>query len=729
MATGAVDQRQDAAQLVAKELGSECVERVDKEVVDYVVDVLADKSTSNGDIVELLAPFFAEMDPSKTIESAEELARRLRVTLVGEDVNEEALYSNPKRLSAPTRLGTGISFVQRKTKSRIDDKSGGNANTTLDRSKEAAKRKDAAMIRKAQRTGGQLKHPLYENSPSVASTKVKIPVGTKDVRIEGIDLAFGGISLLESATLQLSYGRKYGVVGRNGVGKSTLMKALARRELPISDSLDLLYVEQEIAGDSRTPVEIVLSSDTERQDLLEEEKAILGDEKGAEEMAPETSARLEEIYKRLGALDVEGAEARASAILAGLGFSPENRDKPSNEFSGGWRMRIALACALFREPNLLLLDEPTNHLDLYAVLWLADYLQQWPHTLVVVSHDRDFLNSVCTDIIYIKDKQLQPYAGNYDDFEKARNDRLKEMMRTAEAQEMKRKHVQKFVDRFRYNAKRAAMAQSRIKLLQRMEEDKIVLPGEEEEFSFDFPEPERLAGSHGALILQNVKFGYKTGEAQEPNKILFDNLDFSINMDSRSVIVGPNGAGKSTLLKLLIEENVPLDGELRKSPKLRIGYFSQHHIDQLVLWRTPLEHLKVVFPSAGVPELRGHLSKLGVSAEMALRPINTLSGGQKSRVALAGITYIKPHIYVLDEPTNHLDIETIDALVEALNEFNGGVVLVTHDARLISTVCDEIFICEDGQVKAFPGDFREYRAELSKRLIKPQFKPKVDKNV
>uniref|UniRef100_A0A7S3EQX5 Probable ATP-dependent transporter ycf16 n=1 Tax=Rhodosorus marinus TaxID=101924 RepID=A0A7S3EQX5_9RHOD len=714
--------------MLENELGKENVVSVDDEVLDYVINILMNTSTGKDEIIELLAPFFTEIDAARSLEESTALARSVRKELFGEEEENDAAYLNPKRLAAPTRMGSGYSVARRGK---------GQSNTTrdwkssLDRSREAAKRKDAAMLRKAQRTGAALKRPLYESTPSVAALETKIQVGTKDVRVEGIDLSFGGISLLESATLQLSYGRKYGVVGRNGIGKSTLLKALARRELPVSDSLDLLYVEQEIAGDERSALQIVLASDTEREELLEEEKEILAvDEAGSSDLKPEAAARLEEIYKRLGAIDVEGAQARASSILAGLGFSTVNQSKPSNEFSGGWRMRIALACALFREPNLLLLDEPTNHLDLYAVLWLADYLNQWPHTLVVVSHDRDFLNSVCTDVIYIKDKQLQPYAGNYDDFEKARNERVKDMLRTAEAQEMKRKHVQKFVDRFRYNAKRAAMAQSRIKMLTRMEENKIVLPGEEEDFAFEFPEPEKLAGSHGALVLQGVEFGYKAADSSDkPTKILFENLDFSVNMDSRTVIVGPNGAGKSTLLKLLIEENIPLSGDFRKSPKMRIGYFSQHHIDQLVLWRTPLEHMKVVFPSSTAPELRGHLSKLGVSNEMALRPISTLSGGQKSRVALSVITYSKPHILILDEPTNHLDIETIDALVTSLNEFGGGVVLVTHDARLISTVCDEIYICEDGMVKGFPGDFREYREQLGKRLVKPNFKGKVDKNV
>jgi ATP-binding cassette, subfamily F, member 3 len=276
---------------------------------------------------------------------------------------------------------------------------------------------------------------------------------------------------------------------------------------------------------------------------------------------------------------------------------------------------------------------------------------------------------------------------------------------------MKRAHVQKFVDKFRFNAKRAQMAQSRIKMLARMEEDRVVMPGEEEEFSFSFPEPGALTGSHGAIQICDVSFKYPGTE-----RYLFRHMDFNVNMQSRICLLGPNGAGKSTIMKMLIGENIATEGEVRRSQKIRIGYFAQHHVETLVLWRTPLEHMKVLFPDSAMPELRGHLTKLGVKNDQALRPINTLSGGQKSRVALAAITYARPHILMLDEVSNHLDIESIDAIIAALNEFSGGVLLITHDARLISAVVDEIWICENEQVKKFPGDFREYREMMVKRM-------------
>lgn len=255
-------------------------------------------------------------------------------------------------------------------------------------------------------------------------------------------------------------------------------------------------------------------------------------------------------------------------------------------------MRISLACALFVEPTLLLLDEPSNHLDAMTVIWLGDYLSRWPHTIACVSHDRAFLNEICTDVIHVKYCKLHIYAGNYDDFEKTRRERMKELERSAESQEMRRAHMQKFVDKFRYNAKRATMAQSRLKMLQRMDADRVVLPSEEEEFEFDFPEPGALTGSHASVQICDVTFGYDGQDA------LFKNLDFSVNMDSRTVLLGPNGAGKSTLLKLLLGENLPQEGEVKRSSKLRLGYFSQHHIETLVLWRTPLEHMKVFFSCA-----------------------------------------------------------------------------------------------------------------------------------
>ncbi|PXF45383.1 ABC transporter F family member 3 [Gracilariopsis chorda] len=685
---------------------------LDSAVVQYLTSALADSAAAEDEVVDIVSIFLPQINPEIALSKSEEIARNIRRQLHGaptEDTTREKLV----RLSKATRLGASVGIDSGRRKSVGTRQHAGNANQTLDRSAEAERAKEAAAVRRARRVGAQVK--TYQSEATVSSVKAKYTPGSSDIHIEGLDLAFGGMSLLEGAELHIPYGRRVGVVGRNGCGKTTLMRAIARRELPIPEDMDSVYVEQEIAGSEKTPLEVVLESDVERQELLTEEEELNEKMEEAEaagkEPEPAVTARLAEVYERLGQMDADKAKARAASILDGLGFSDHAMTNQTvNEFSGGWRMRISLASALFLEPRLLLLDEPSNHLDAMTVIWLGDYLSRWPHTIACVSHDRAFLNEICTDVIHVKDHKLHPYSGNYDDFEKARRERMKELERVAESQEMKRAHIQKFVDKFRYNAKRASMAQSRLKMLQRMDEDRVVLPSEEEEFSFTFPDPGALTGSHASVQICEVAFGYQGQD------LLFQNLDFSINMDSRTVLLGPNGAGKSTLLKLLLGENIPIEGEVKKSPKLRIGYFSQHHMDTLVLWRTPLEHMKVIFPDAIMPELRSHLAKLGVRNDQALRPINTLSGGQKSRVALAVITFQKPHILILDEPTNHLDIETLDSLIMALNSFNGGLLVVTHDARLVQSVCDTIYVCEDGRVTEFKGEYQEYRKQMVDRL-------------
>uniref|UniRef100_A0A7S0ZJ44 Probable ATP-dependent transporter ycf16 n=1 Tax=Timspurckia oligopyrenoides TaxID=708627 RepID=A0A7S0ZJ44_9RHOD len=746
MVSAVVDSVRKSEDLLRVSLGNEVVDAVDRAVVEFICRVVGEGTSLEHELIEIAAAFIPHIDPSIDYEDAVRIVRDIRSNFVtlsedgsGESANDvSGGNAAPARLKQPSRLGAAVSLQARgltdptknNRSSKVVLQAGGNANATLDRSNEAATSKEMSRLRRMRRAGKDTRAAM-ESLASVSARNGNPLAGSVDVRMEGVDISFGGLTLLEGAAIKLAHGRRYGVTGRNGIGKSTLLKAIARRELPLPEDMDVLFVEQEVAGDDRSALQCVLDAHVERKELLETLAELEKD--AAEETtdnAEESTARraeIQEVYERLEALGADGSEeARASAILAGLGFDPEMQKRPSRAFSGGWRMRISIASALFVEPKLLLLDEPTNHLDLHTVLWLSDYLQEWPHTIVVVSHDRDFLNEVCTDMVYVKDKKLHAYSGNYNDFERARAEQLKELLRSAESQEMRRKHVQSFVDRFRYNAKRASMAQSRIKLLQKMEENRVSLPSEDAEFAFDFPDPGALTGSHAAIVLAGVSFAYPTrksnvdGESPSvptvPQKLLFSNLDFSVNTDSRVALVGANGSGKSTIVKLLLGENVPLSGELRRSPKLRVGYFSQHHVDQLVLWRTPLEHMKVLFPDGAAPELRAHLANLGVGAELSMRPINTLSGGQKSRVALAAITYSRPHLLLLDEPTNHLDIETIDALVEALNTFAGGVLVVSHDSRLLSCVCDEIFVVDNGSVEKFPGDFREYRESLMRNM-------------
>eukprot|EP01087_Luapelamoeba_hula_P000956 TRINITY_DN1071_c0_g1_i1.p1 TRINITY_DN1071_c0_g1~~TRINITY_DN1071_c0_g1_i1.p1 ORF type:complete len:729 (+),score=122.78 TRINITY_DN1071_c0_g1_i1:250-2187(+) len=528
---------------------------------------------------------------------------------------------------------------------------------------------------------------------------------SRDLKLLTFDLDLAGKQLLKDASLQLSFGRRYGLVGRNGMGKTTLLRHIAGRDIPgLPDSMQILHVEQEAVGSDTTVLDSVLEADIERAALLKEEKEILAVKKdGGDDM------RLVRIYQRLEEIDADKAEARASAILAGLGFSAAAQQRPTREFSGGWRMRMALSRALFCQPDLLLLDEPTNMLDIQAVLWLENYLQTWPHTLLVVSHDRTFLNNVVTDIIHLNHQTLTPYHGDYDTFEKTRMERLKNQHKALEAQEKQRAHVQQFIDKFRFNAKRASLVQSRIKMLNKMD----IIPAliDDPTCSFTFPEPEELPPP--LIQFDEVYFSYDKGRQgrTEPENI-FNKITFDLDMDSRIALVGANGAGKTTLLKLITGELKQKAGNLFIHRRIRFATFSQHHVDQLDMDLTPLEFFIQNFPGSDPQVYRAHLGRYGLSGDLALQPTHTLSGGQKSRVAFAIMGWLKPHFLILDEPTNHLDVETVDVLAMALNSFTGGLVMVSHDERLITNVCNELWVVNDGLVYPHSGDFASYKKTI-----------------
>ncbi|GAW13864.1 hypothetical protein ANO14919_032550 [Xylariales sp. No.14919] len=544
---------------------------------------------------------------------------------------------------------------------------------------------------------------------------------TKDIKIENADVSIGGTRILTDTDLTLAYGHRYGLVGNNGVGKSTLLRALSRRELPIPTHISILHVEQEITGDDTSALQAVLDADVWRKVLMRDQTEITTRLAQIEAQRPsmaDTSAdaskldrdrealdqKLGDIQTKLAEMESDKAEPRAASILAGLGFSPERQQFATKTFSGGWRMRLALARALFCEPDLLLLDEPSNMLDVPSITFLSNYLQTYPSTVLVVSHDRAFLNEVATDIIHQHSERLDYYRGaNFESFYATREERKKIAKKEYENNAAQRAHLQAFIDKFRYNAGKAAEAQSRIKKLERMP----ILQPPEAEYSvkFKFPEVEKL--SPPIVQMSGVTFGYT------PDNILLKDVDLDVQLDSRIGIVGPNGAGKTTILKLLIGKLAATQGLISQNSRLRIGFFAQHHVDALDLTMSAVSFMAKTYPGRSDEEYRRQLGSFGITGTTGLQKMEVLSGGQKSRVAFACLALTQPHILVLDEPSNHLDIEAMDALAEALNEFEGGVLMVSHDVTMLQTVCKNLWVCENGTVWKFPGDVQQYKKRIA----------------
>ncbi|KAK4166421.1 hypothetical protein QBC43DRAFT_232896 [Cladorrhinum sp. PSN259] len=544
---------------------------------------------------------------------------------------------------------------------------------------------------------------------------------SKDIKLDNIDVSIGGLRILTDTTLTLSYGHRYGLVGNNGIGKSTLLRALSRRDVAIPTHISILHVEQEITGDDTPALQAVLDADVWRKVLLKEQAEItqkLADIEAQRTSLADTSTdaakldkdrealdnRLGDIQGKLAEMESDKAESRAASILAGLGFSPERQQHATKTFSGGWRMRLALARALFCEPDLLLLDEPSNMLDVPSITFLSNYLQGYPSTVLVVSHDRAFLNEVATDIIHQHSMRLDYYrSANFDTFYATKEERKKVAKREYENQMAQRAHLQAFIDKFRYNAAKSSEAQSRIKKLERMP----VLEAPEAEYSvkFKFPDVEKL--STPIVQMSEVTFGYM------PDNILLRNVDLDVQLDSRIGIVGPNGAGKTTVLKLLIGKLTPSSGIISQNPRLRIGFFAQHHVDALDLNASAVSFMAKNYPGRTDEEYRRQLGAFGITGTTGLQKMALLSGGQKSRVAFACLALTNPHILVLDEPSNHLDIEAMDALSEALQQFQGGVLMVSHDVTMLQTVCTSLWVCDHGTVEKFPGDVQAYKKRIT----------------
>ena len=515
------------------------------------------------------------------------------------------------------------------------------------------------------------------------------------LRIADIRYAIAGRPLFEGASAVIPDGHKVGLVGRNGTGKTTLFRlirgelALEGGEITLPERARIGGVAQEVPGSEVSLLDTVLAADTERAGLL------------AEAETATDAARIAEVQTRLADIDAWSAEARAATILRGLGFTTEEQAMPCSAFSGGWRMRVALAGVLFAQPDLLLLDEPTNYLDLEGALWLESYLARYPHTVLIISHDRGLLNRAVTSILHLEDRKLTLYQGPYDRFAETRAARLAVAEAEAKKQEARRAHLQSFVDRFRAKASKAVQAQSRLKMIAKLQP--ITSPREAALRAFSFPQPDEL--SPPIVNMESASVGY--GETPVLKK-----LDLRIDQDDRIALLGKNGEGKSTLSKLLAGKLDPMGGRVTRASKLRIGYFAQHQLDELHADETPLDHIRRHRPDETPAKLRARLAGFGIGAEQADTVAAKLSGGQKARLSLLLATLDAPHLLILDEPTNHLDMESREALVEALTAYSGAVVLVSHDMHLLSLVADRLWLVKDGRVKPYDDDLEGYRRML-----------------
>jgi ATP-binding cassette subfamily F protein 3 len=516
------------------------------------------------------------------------------------------------------------------------------------------------------------------------------------LQISDLTYRIGDRLLIDKASVTLPAKAKTGLVGRNGAGKSTLFKIITgdlsseTGSVQIPKRARIGQVAQEAPGTEHTLMEVVLAADTERTRLLSEAET---------ETDPD---RIAEVHTRLADIGAHTAEARAGAILSGLGFDAAAQQRPCSAFSGGWRMRVALAAVLFSEPDLLLLDEPTNYLDLEGTLWLENYVARYPHQVLLISHDRDLLNKAVDSIVHLDRGKMTYYSGGYDSFDRQRREAMILQEKAKEKQDAQRKHMQAFVDRFRYKASKARQAQARLKMLERMEP--IAALTEESSKPIHFPDPEgRLAPP--IIKLEGVSTGYG-------NTKILSRLTLNIDTDDRIALLGANGNGKSTFAKLISNRLDAMDGEITKATKLKIAFFAQHQLDELRPEESAVAHVRALMPDAPEAKVRARVARFGLPTDRQETPAKDLSGGEKARLLLGLATFDGPHLLILDEPTNHLDIDSREALVMALNEYQGAVVLISHDRHLVEACADRLWLVADGKVEPYDGDMEDY-----KRLI------------
>ena len=515
------------------------------------------------------------------------------------------------------------------------------------------------------------------------------------ITINDISARIAGRLLIDHASVSLPSGTKAGLVGRNGAGKSTLFKIITGDLSPESGSVSIPrnarigQVAQEAPGTEESLIEIVLAADKERAALMLESETATDPH------------RIADIQVRLSDIDAHSAEARAATILAGLGFDAEAQLRPASSFSGGWRMRVALAAVLFSEPDLLLLDEPTNYLDLEGTLWLEDYVRRYPHTVIVISHDRDLLNTAVNSIIHLDQKKLTFYRGGYDQFERQKAEADELQTKAKVKNEAARKHLQSFIDRFKAKASKAKQAQSRVKALERMGTVASVI--EDHVQPITFPEPEKQPASP-IIAISGGAVGY------EPGKPILKNINLRIDADDRIALLGSNGNGKSTFAKFISGRLKAESGEIKLAPSLKIGFFAQHQLEDLVPNDTPVEHVRRLMPGAPEAKVRARVAQMGLATEKMATAAKDLSGGEKARLLMGLAAFHAPNLLILDEPTNHLDIDSRRALIAALNDYEGAVILISHDRHLIEATVDRLWLVNNGTVSPFEGDMEEYRS-------------------
>merc|ERR1719175_339229 len=530
----------------------------------------------------------------------------------------------------------------------------------------------------------------------------------REIKIDNFSVTFYGSELLQDTKLELSVGNRYGLIGANGCGKSALLAVLGNREVPIQEHVDIYYLDREVPASEKTAIQAVMEADEERIKL----------EKLAEELATiednEAQEYLMQVYERLDDLGADSAEARASHLLSGLQFTAAMQNKKCKDFSGGWRMRVSLARALFIRPHLLLLDEPTNHLDLEACVWLEEELKAYPTILVLISHSQDFLNGVCNNIMHFDQKKLKMYGGNYDIFMRTRMELDENQMKQYQWEQDQIAHMKNYIARFGHgSAKLARQAQSKEKTLAKMVAGGLTEKvASQHSVSFYFYSCGELPPP--VIMIENVSFRYN-----ENTPFIYKNLEFGVDLDTRLALVGPNGAGKSTLLKLIYGDLIPSEGMIRRHNHLKMARYHQHLHELLEMDLSPLDYMLKKFPAIKErDEMRKVIGRYGITGKAQTAPIKQLSDGQKCRVVFAWLSHQVPHLLLLDEPTNHLDMETIDALADAINNFDGGVVLVSHNFRLIDQVADTIWICEKETVTKWEGDIISYKDHLKAKVMK-----------